>query len=188
MIRLLVYLITQTGKSCEETKRKMYKISVIVPVYNTQKFLASCLDSILAQSIKGLELIIVNDASKDNSAQIIKEYADKYKNIVVINHEKNKGLYQARISGIKAANGEYLAFVDSDDTVSVDWFRMLVKKADEENADMVVGNTINVFEDGNQNYFSIYRSLTHNRPLLTGDEIFNIFLEQEGECFLWHTV
>lgn len=166
----------------------MYKISVIVPVYNTQKFLASCLDSILAQSIKGLELIIVNDASKDNSAQIIKEYADKYKNIVVINHEKNKGLYQARISGIKAANGEYLAFVDSDDTVSVDWFRMLVKKADEENADMVVGNTINIFEDGNQNYFSIYRSLTHNRPLLTGDEIFNIFLEQEGECFLWHTV
>ena len=92
------------------------KYSFIVPVYNTEKYLKKCLDSLVNQTYDDFEIIIVNDGSTDNSKSIIDEYKKKNKNIVVINQE-NQGLSMARNNGVKKASGDYIIFVDSDDYV-----------------------------------------------------------------------
>ena len=92
------------------------KVSVIVPVYNTYDYLNKCLDSLVNQSFKDYEIIIVNDGSTDDSEKIIKKYQKKYSNIKYY-YKENGGLSSARNYGIKYANGDYIAFVDSDDYV-----------------------------------------------------------------------
>ena len=89
----------------------MVKVSIIIPVYNAEKYLKRCLDSVLSQTLKDIEIICVNDGSTDNSIQILKEYGSKIK---VINQE-NQGLSVARNTGLKEAKGEFVAFLDSDD-------------------------------------------------------------------------
>ena len=91
------------------------KLSIIIPVYNTEIYLKECLDSIINQTFKDIEIIIVNDCSPDNSETIILEYASKDPRIKYIKHDKNKSLLQARISGAKIATGDYFWHVDSDD-------------------------------------------------------------------------
>ena len=94
----------------------MEKISVIIPVYNTYPYLRQCLESIINQTYKNLEIIIVNDASPYiEDDEICKEYASIDERIIYIKHEVNKGLGGARNTGIKAATGKYIAFIDSDD-------------------------------------------------------------------------
>ena len=90
------------------------KISVIIPIYNSEKYLSECLESIINQTFKDIEIICVNDGSKDKSEQIIKQYAKKDKRIILLNQE-NKGAGPARDKGIKISKGEYLSFIDSDD-------------------------------------------------------------------------
>jgi len=99
-------------------------ISVIVPVYNTEKFLHTCLDSILAQTYKNLEIILVNDGSSDMCPMICDEYADKDSRVTVI-HKKNGGLSSARNAGLDSCSGEYITFVDSDDIISECWIEKL---------------------------------------------------------------
>ena len=94
----------------------MPKISVIIPVYNTEKFLPACLDSVLNQTFKDIEIICVNDGSPDKSADILAKYAEQDKRILVITQE-NKGLSSARNVGVKMATGDYICFVDSDDRI-----------------------------------------------------------------------
>ena len=88
------------------------KVSVIVPVYNVEKYLKKCLDSLVKQTLNGVEIIVVNDGSPDNSQKIIDEYTKKYKNVKSYIKE-NGGLSDARNYGIKKATGEYISFVDS---------------------------------------------------------------------------
>lgn len=88
-------------------------ISVIIPIYNSEKYLEKCLDSILKQTYKALEIILVNDGSRDQSANICKEYCKKYHNIKYISQE-NHGVSEARNRGIRESTGKYLAFIDSD--------------------------------------------------------------------------
>lgn len=95
------------------------KLSVIVPVYNTEKYLAECIDSILAQSFQDFELILVDDGSKDNSEKICDEYATTDSRIHVI-HQPNGGVTAARSNGVKNAKGEWITFVDADDTIPED--------------------------------------------------------------------
>lgn len=95
------------------------KISIVVPVYNVEKYLHRCIDSILAQSFKDFELLIINDGSTDNSGAICDEYAEKDQRIRLF-HKANGGVNSARALGIKNAKGEYLMFVDSDDSISND--------------------------------------------------------------------
>lgn len=94
----------------------MVKYSFIVPVYNTEKYLGKCLDSLINQTYKDFEIVIVNDGSLDSSEKIINQYAEKYKNIVVLK-QKNMGLSVARNNGVLKAHGKYLLFIDSDDYV-----------------------------------------------------------------------
>ena len=123
----------------------MVKYSFIVPVYNTSKYLKKCLDSLVKQTFKDFEIIIVNDGSTDNSSNIISKYKDTYKNIKVVN-QKNGGLSMARNNGVKEANGEYLIFIDSDDYVE----KNLLKEVDKEikDAEILRYQVISEDEDG----------------------------------------
>lgn len=123
-------------------------ISVIVPVYNAENFLKRCLDSILSQTYKEFELILVNDGSKDNSLRILLEYADLDSRIKVIDQE-NKGVAGARNTGLNAASGEYFLFVDADDWIENDNLeRMLAALQENKNADIIFCSSDNA-EDTN---------------------------------------
>lgn len=112
-------------------------VSVIVPVYNVEKYLSRCLDSILAQSLQSIEVICIDDGSIDRSPEILNEYAGKDARIKVITQE-NKGLCEVRKKGISISSGRYLGFVDSDDWVAPEMYERLVDRAEHENCDMVL--------------------------------------------------
>ena len=110
------------------------KISIIVPVYNVEPYLRQCLNSLVNQTLKDIEIICVNDGSPDDCLSILHEHAEKDNRIAVIN-QKNTGLSGARNSGLKVASGEYVMFVDSDDWVDVRICEELYNAALRENAD-----------------------------------------------------
>ena len=124
----------------------MIKVSIIVPVYNVEKYINRCLDSLVNQTLKEIEIIVVNDESPDNSEEIIIEYQKKYNNIKYYK-KTNGGLSDARNYGIKYASGEYIGFVDSDDYVDLSMFEKLYEKAFKENLDIVVCDSIEVYND-----------------------------------------
>lgn len=124
----------------------MPKISVIVPIYNTEKYLPKCLDSLTGQTLKDIEIICVNDCSTDNSFQILQKYAVNDDRIKIIDLKENTGAAVARNKGIDEANGEYIGFVDSDDFVDEDFYEKLYNKAVETGADTVKGNIYNFDE------------------------------------------
>lgn len=122
----------------------MKKISVIIPVYNTEQYLEKCIESVLNQTIDGLEVIIVNDGSTDNSLDIINKYQKKHKNVIVIN-QPNSGQGSARNAALDIASGEYIGFVDSDDWISPKMYEKLYKKAKADESDIVVCDFVNVY-------------------------------------------
>jgi len=122
------------------------KVSVIVPVYNVEPYLDKCLNTLVNQTLKKIEIIIVNDGSKDNSEKIIEKYLKKYPEKIKYIKKANGGLSSARNEGLKYASGEYIGFVDSDDYVSLNTFNLMYKKAKEKNFDLVVCNLNYVYE------------------------------------------
>ncbi|MEF2901576.1 MAG: glycosyltransferase [Terrisporobacter sp.] len=112
-------------------------ISIIVPVYNVEKYLARCIDSILNQSLKNIEIILVDDGSTDSSPSICDEYSSKYENITAI-HKKNERVSAARNDGIKLAKGKYIGFVDSDDWIEFNMFESMYKVAEDTKSDIVM--------------------------------------------------
>lgn len=118
----------------------MVAISVIIPCYNQDKYIAECLDSVIAQTFTDFEAVIVNDGSTDNSSKIINEYKVKDNRIKVINQE-NQGLSGARNTGLKRAAGEYVCFLDSDDTYDANFLQNLYQEAKKSDADVVMTNT-----------------------------------------------
>ena len=132
----------------------MTKVSVIVPVYNTAKYLKKCLGSLEKQTLTDIEIICVNDGSTDNSLDVLNAYAEKDNRIKIINFEKNRGVYIARNQGIKFANGEYVGFVDSDDFVDLDFYEKLYTKAKATSADIVKGAMV-CLDEKNQPYYSV---------------------------------
>lgn len=124
-------------------------VSVVVPVYNVEKYIAKCLDSLCNQTYKNLEIIVVDDSSPDNSGMIIKKYQEKDKRIRYIKRY-NGGLGAARNTGIKESKGDYICFVDSDDWVTSDYVECFVRTATEDKSDVVISNICYVFENGTQ--------------------------------------
>ena len=127
----------------------MPKISVIVPVYNTEKHLKRCLDSILNQTYQNFEVIIVNDGSTDDSQKIIDEYTKKYSEKIRSIYKENGGLSSARNCGIKCAAGDYIAFVDSDDYIAINLFEKLLPYV-ERDIDLIKFKIIKVDEKYNE--------------------------------------
>ena len=126
----------------------MIKISVIVPVYNTEKYLSKCLDSLVNQTLAEMEIIVVNDGSLDDSQKIIENYAQRYPNKIKAYKKENGGLSDARNFGIQQAKGEFVGFVDSDDYVELQMFESMYEKAKEHQAQMVLCDLVKVNEKG----------------------------------------
>lgn len=113
------------------------KISIVIPVFNAEKYLECMLDSILEQSFKDFEIIAVNDGSKDDSLKVLEQYKDKFKKFNIINQE-NTGSYRARMTGIKAAKGEYITILDCDDKIDKTFLEELYKSIKKEDADIAI--------------------------------------------------
>ena len=115
----------------------MPKISIIIPIYNAENYLKRCLNSVINQTLKDIEIICINDCSKDNSLEILKEYSKKDKRIKIINLKENKGESKARNIGLDNTNSEYIAFLDNDDEIDLDFYEKLYNKAIKTNSDIV---------------------------------------------------
>ncbi len=113
-------------------------ITVIIPIYNGEKYAKTCLENMLQQSYKNLEIIVVDDGSTDKTAEIIRDYPVK-----IITHEKNKGLSAARNTGMDAATGEYIHFMDVDDSVNSVFYEKMIKAISETETDIACGSMIN---------------------------------------------
>lgn len=145
----------------------MISVSVIVPVYNTEKYVGKTIESIMAQTYSNLEIILVDDGSTDSSGQICDECARKDDRIKVV-HQDNAGLKMARLAGLAVASGDYVAFSDSDDWVETDYIERLVKAGTECDADITTGAYVNdkdgqvtcIFEVGEQQKFDSQTALS----------------------------
>lgn len=122
------------------------KISIVVPIYNTGEYLHKCIKSILAQSLKEFELILVNDGSTDNSGDICDEYVKSDSRVKVI-HKRNEGVSIARNVGVEMATGEYIGFIDSDDWIEPDMYCDLYSFAKKYDVDIVMCDTVSKFDD-----------------------------------------
>lgn len=153
-------------------------ISVVVPVYNVEKYLPKCIESIINQTYKNLEIILVDDGSPDECGRICDEYAAKDKRIKVM-HKENGGLSDARNKGIDVATGTYLAFIDSDDYIDKEMFDKLYKRIIADGSDIAICNLLYVDDDENS-----IDKFNHDMPIkdecLTKQEIFEKFLEYKS--------
>lgn len=161
------------------------KLSIIVPVYNAEKYMEKCLNRLLEQSYKNIEIIIVNDCSQGNCEEIANKYQKLDNRVKYIKHEKNMGLFQARITGSSIAKGEYIAFLDSDDYVSIDYYRTLMNNIQENNSDIAMGNMVLEYDDGRKESYNLFDTKRLN---LEGEECLEQYFEQEGLSFDWHII
>ena len=121
-------------------------VSVIIPVYNVEKYLSKCLDSVINQTLKNIEIICINDGSKDKSLEILEKYKNQDTRIKIINHENN-GVAAARNTGYKVAQGEYICFIDSDDWIDATLLEKTYNTIIQDESDIVLFDVINVYND-----------------------------------------
>lgn len=134
----------------------MAQISIIIPVYNSEKYLRKCFDSITKQTFSDFEVIVINDGSKDNSGEICDHYAKIDSRFKII-HKKNEGVSIARNTGIEHASGEYITFIDSDDWIDDDYLQMMMSVAITD-CDLVVSGVINEYINGDTSKLGISRN------------------------------
>ena len=162
-------------------------ISIIVPVYNVESYLERCIESILNQSFKEFELILVNDGSTDSCKDICNEYKKRDSRIVVVN-KKNEGVSSARNLGLDLAKGEYIGFIDPDDFINKDMYKILFDTIQANNSDMVICDYYKVNEDD----INKFRNLKCNcenikiKNLNNLESIDNLFLTGEKFIFAWN--
>ena len=147
-----------------------FKVSVCIPIYNVEAYVQRCIESLLSQSLKDIEIIIVNDCTLDSSMEIVREYAAKDRRIKVVEHDVNHGLMMARRTAYMMAKGDYIAFCDSDDSLPADALELLYNEAIATGADIVSGTIEYVYTDGSRrrwinqlsygtNQIAVYKSL-----------------------------
>lgn len=154
------------------------KISVIVPVYNVEPYLRECIESILRQSYKEFELILINDNSIDLSYKICQEYVQKDSRVYLVNHTENKGLSAARNTGLSVAKSECITFIDGDDFIKEDYLEKLYTVYKEKNADIVIGEYYTYKESNHTFYFHVlekdYGLYRKNREELFGPNLHHV--------------
>lgn len=124
----------------------MPEVSIVVPVYNVEKYLARCIDSLVKQTLKDIEIILVDDGSKDQSGDICDRYALEDQRIKIV-HKSNGGLSSARNAGLDKASGKYVGFVDSDDDVEPDMYEQMLRTAERYDVDFVMSDYIRVLDN-----------------------------------------
>ena len=133
---------------------KQEKISVIVPCYNVEKYVAKCIDSLLNQTYKNLEILLVEDCATDNTLKVLKEYVKKDSRIKLIKNKENGGLSFSRNEGIKHATGSYLSFIDSDDYVDNNFYEVLYKSIKDNKSEIAICDMKVVYDDTKQELIS----------------------------------
>ena len=128
------------------------KVSIIIPVYNVEKYISQCLDSAINQSLKDIEIIIVDDCGSDNSMDIAKEYAKNDNRIKIIKNSQNQGPFTSRNNAVLAANGEYLVFLDSDDFLDLRACEIAYNATKDGYYDIIKFNAYN-YDNGNATIF-----------------------------------
>lgn len=175
----------------------MIDVSVIVPVYNVEKYLDKCLDSVVNQTFNNYEIIIINDGSPDNSEAIIKKFLKKYPQKIKYYKKENGGLSDARNMGILKSSGKYLMFVDSDDYIAEDMIEKLYNCIQTQNSDLAICNFIRINPAGkeikNYNYNPGATNLIDNKRILLNQptacnkmykkELFNIMRFDVGKYY-----
>ena len=159
----------------------MVKISIVIPIYNAEDHLQRCVDSVLNQTEKNIEVILVDDGSKDNSIEICKNYLNQDKRVHLI-HQENSGVSAARNRGIEQACGEYIGFVDSDDWIEPDMYECLSREANQASADIVMCDARTVYEDGKIQADTITQ-LSGNQILQKSDFTPSLLLEMAGSAW-----
>ncbi len=152
------------------------EVSVIIPVYNTEQYLRQCLDSVVNQTFKDIEIICVNDCSTDNSLQILKEYQHKDNRIIIIDLTENKGAGNARNNGVNVAKGQYLTFIDSDDWIKENYIEVLYNAIKKYKTNVAVARIIKY--DNIKKTFIKYSKIHnfYNKSLKTSSDKKNILL------------
>lgn len=161
------------------------KISVIVPVYNVEKYLEQCLDSIVNQTLKETEIIVVDDGSTDKSKNIISNYEKEFSNIIVI-YQENKGVSIARNNALKKTSGEYVFYMDSDDFLELNCLELLYKKAKNTKADIVIYGHKEIYESNNYYKESIVRLDIDEGRNYSGKEVGNMILNCKFLGVVWN--
>ena len=167
----------------------MPKISVIIPVYNTEKYIKECLDSVICQTLSDIEIICIDDGSIDNSLQILSEYEKKDERIRVLK-QKNRGAGSARNLGLKFAKGEYIAFLDSDDFFNFNFLEKMYNKAQKHDSDIVICSA-NSYNTEKQEYELMHWSL--EQRFLPPKEVFNYedipdYIFNIGQNWNWNKI
>lgn len=154
------------------------KISIIVPVYNVEKYIVRCLESVANQSYSNIECLIVNDCTPDSGAILAKQFVEKYEGSIlfkIIDHEKNKGLSAARNTGIRQSSGAYIYFLDSDDAIPENAISDLVLTAERnDNPEIVMGYTQGINAEGN--HVEVTSIQPQVRSFASNMELFNAYL------------
>lgn len=159
-----------------------HKISVIIPVYKVEAYLPRCLDSVINQTYKNLEIILVDDGSPDNSGKICDEYAEKDSRIVVI-HKENEGVAKARNTALDMASGNYIGFVDSDDWIEPDMYEFLIKNAEKYDTDISMCGEV-IYEDGR----AISEELSGKTEVMSREEAVKFTVVGGRMGFIWNKI
>ena len=164
-------------------------ISVITTIYNTEKLFDRCYQSILKQTYKSIQFIIVNNGSQGDIDENIDKYISSYNNydIRYVKLEENVGLYHGRLKGAEVATGEYIAFIDSDDRVSIDYYRMMVHRAHKSQYDIVISDFVYENEN-NELTYDLFNYIQGYEFELEGNNIFETFYKQEAHSFFWNLI
>ncbi len=161
-------------------------VSVLIPVYNVEKYLSRCLESILKQTLTQIEIICVNDGSTDGSLEILEKYQKEDSRIIIINKE-NGGLPSARNAGLDRAKGKYVGFVDSDDFVEPNMFEKLYRTAEDEKSEIVICGA-NVFPEEPRASQWLYDCLSPEYKKINGFDVATLFFDVSSTPFLWRTL
>lgn len=157
-------------------------ISVIVPIYKVEEYLSRCVDSIINQTYKNLEIILVDDGSPDNCPKLCDDYAEKDSRVKVV-HKKNGGLSDARNAGMEVATGEYISFIDSDDYIALDFFETLYNTMQAEKSDIVECSVVKFYDD---NHFDEYKDDLSIKNMCTQDGLVSLITENPFKQHVWN--
>ena len=153
------------------------KVSIIVPIYNTEKYIEKCLNSLVNQTLRDIEIICVNDGSTDNSMIIVRKFANKDSRIKII-EQQNKKQGAARNAGMRIATGEYIGFVDSDDWVDWDFYEKLYNTAKNHNFDIALGTNVRVKKNCNKKRLNI----TDEKEYTSVQDKFDVNVQWKNPC------
>lgn len=163
----------------------MKKISVIIPIYNSEKYIPRCLDSICGQTYKNIEIVCIDDGSSDNAGKLLDKYAERDSRIIV-RHQMNQGESKARNNGLQLATGDYIGFMDCDDWIEPDMYESLINCAEMDNLDMVVSSW---FKDDDFSSIEIKNKLEVNLGIFGRDELLGYIYKRDyykGFAYMWN--